>query len=183
MTVISIEFCIALWIADFLQSERGLTPANAALANTLFLAAMLVGRIAGSWLLHRFPPTGMLFASLAVTGAGFLIFWQVQGVTVMAVGLMVAGLGVANLYPTTLSLAVGTAPEQPDQASARASLASGTAIIALPLLLGRIADSVGITLAFGLVGVLTVLAVALLLAVTALLARTAGAVGRETQSH
>ncbi len=59
-------------------------------------------------------------------------------------------------------------------------MASGTAILALPLLLGRIADSVGITLAFGLVGVLTVLAAALLLAVTALLARTTGAVARGT---
>ncbi len=136
----------------------------------------------GSRLLHRFPPKGVLFASLAVTGAGFLIFWQVQAVAVVAFGLMVAGLGVANLYPTTLALAVGTAPAQPDQASARATLASGTAIIALPLLLGRIADSVGITLAFGLVGVLTVLAAALLLAVTALLVRTADVAARRTWS-
>jgi fucose permease len=171
VTVISIEFCIILWIADFLRSERGLAPADAALAGALVLAAMLAGRIAGSRLLQRFSPQGLLFASLAVTMVGFLLFWQVHNMGLVAVGLVAAGLGVANLYPTTLALAVGVAPGQPDQASARASLASGTAIIALPFLLGRIADQVGIAPAFALVGVLTLAAAALLLLVTRLLAR------------
>jgi predicted MFS family arabinose efflux permease len=134
---------------------------------------MLVGRAAGSRLLRRFPARGLVFASLAVTGAGFLIFWRMDGLPLMALGLIVAGLGVANLYPSTLSLEMGAAPGQPDQASARASLASGTAILALPLLLGRLADLVGITPAFGLVGVLTVLSAVLLLAATALQARIA----------
>jgi fucose permease len=180
VSVIAIEFCIAFWIADFLRSERGLIPADAALATTLFLAAMLAGRIVGSRLLRRFPPKTLLFVSLAVTGVGFLIFWQMRDVALVAVGLIVAGLGVANLYPSTLSLAVGAAPGQLDQASARASLASGTAIIALPLLLARIADRVGITPAFGLVGVLTLLAAALLLAASALLSRTPRVPAHET---
>jgi fucose permease len=179
VTVVAVEFCIAFWIADFLQSERGLAQADAALAASLFLVAMLVGRIAGSRLLHRLPPKRLLFVSLAVTAVGFLIFWQMHAVAVVAVGLVVAGLGVANLYPTTLSLAVGAAPGQLDQAGARASLASGTAILALPLLLGRIADAVGITPAFGLVGVLTFAAALLLAAATRLTGRTAlaGATG------
>jgi hypothetical protein len=117
-----------------------------------------------------------------VTALGFLVFWQVRDVAVVAAGLVVAGLGVANLYPSTLALAVGAARDLIDQATARASLASGTAIIALPLLLGRMADRVGITPAFGLVGVLTVLAAALLLAVTALLSRTPGLPAQGTQS-
>jgi hypothetical protein len=37
------------------------------------------------------------------------------------------------------------------QASARASLASGSAILALPLILGRLADAIGIRPAYGLV--------------------------------
>ena len=144
VTVVSIEFCTIYWSADFLQGARGMAPADAALAVTLFLAAMLAGRIAGSQLLRRMPAKSLLFVSLAVTGAGFLVFWLGRAAPASAVGLVVAGLGVANLYPITLSLAMESAPQQLDQASARASLASGTAIIALPLLLGRIADRVGI---------------------------------------
>ncbi len=97
-------------------------------------------------------------------------------------GLIVAGLGVANLYPSTLALTLETAPQQLDQASARASLASGISIIALPLLLGRIADRVGITPAFALVGVLTVLAATLLIFASALQTRATGALARRAQT-
>ena len=57
----------------------------------------------------------------------------------------------ASLYPLILSLAIGTAPHNTIQASARATLASGTAILALPLVLGRLADGVGIRPAYGVV--------------------------------
>ena len=61
------------------------------------------------------------------------------------------GLGIANLYPLLLSLTLGTASNNTVQASARATLASGVAILTLPLVLGRLADAVGIGLAFGVV--------------------------------
>jgi fucose permease len=70
--------------------------------------------------------------------------------------LFLTGLGVANLYPLLLSLAIGAADGDTVQASARATLASGTAILALPLILGGFADTVGIRLAFGVVLVLLV---------------------------
>ena len=71
-------------------------------------------------------------------------------------GLFLTGLGVANLYPLLLSLAIGAASGSTDQAGARATLASGTAILVLPLALGSFADAVGIRLAFGVVLVLLV---------------------------
>jgi len=55
-----------------------------------------------------------------------------------------------------LSLAIGTAGDNTIQASARATLASGTAILALPLVLGRLADAVGIQPAYGVVAVLLI---------------------------
>jgi fucose permease len=68
--------------------------------------------------------------------------------------LFVTGLGVASLYPLILSLAMGTAPNNTVQASARATLASGAAILTLPLVLGRLADAVGIRSAYGVVALL-----------------------------
>lgn len=71
-------------------------------------------------------------------------------------GLFLTGLGVANLYPLILSLAIGAANGNTVQAGARATLASGTAILALPLALGRFADMLGIRAAYGIVVLLLV---------------------------
>ncbi|HMB24565.1 MAG TPA: hypothetical protein VKP08_17095, partial [Anaerolineales bacterium] len=68
----------------------------------------------------------------------------------------IAGLGVASLYPLLLSLAIGAADGNTVQAGARATLASGTAILALPLILGRLADAVGIRAAYSVVIVLLI---------------------------
>jgi fucose permease len=86
-----------------------------------------------------------------IAGIGFLLFWKAEGSFIGLGGLFITGLGVANLYPLLLSLAIGTADGNTVQAGARATLASGTAILALPLALGRLADSVGIRLAYGVV--------------------------------
>jgi fucose permease len=73
------------------------------------------------------------------------------------------GLGVANLYPLVLSQAIGTSPRDPVTASARATLASGSAILALPLVLGRIADTAGIRQAYVVVAFLLLSALITLL--------------------
>jgi hypothetical protein len=48
-------------------------------------------------------------------------------------------------------LTIGAANGNTVQASARTTLASGTAILVLPLALGRLADAVGIRSAYGVV--------------------------------
>jgi len=95
-------------------------------------------------------------ASILVASLGFLIFWKSGIVFLGLAGLFLTGLGVASLYPLILSLAMGVAGDNTVQASARATLASGTAILASPLVLGRLADAVGIGLAYGVVVLLLV---------------------------
>lgn len=93
-------------------------------------------------------------ASLFLAGGGFLIFWMTGSILLGEIGLFLTGLGVASLYPMILSLAIGSAGNNTVQAGARATLASGTAILALPLVLGRLADVVGIRPAYGVVVIL-----------------------------
>jgi hypothetical protein len=62
-------------------------------------------------------------------------------------------LGVASLYPLILALTIGSTRDTV-HASTRATLASGTAILTLPLVLGRLADAVGIGPAYGVVAFL-----------------------------
>jgi len=117
---------------------------------------MIMGRVIGSRLVQRFSPRAVVSISILIAGLGFLLFWRTETVIIGLSGLFLTGLGVANLYPLLLSLAIGAAHGSSDQAGARATLASGTAILALPLALGRFADAVGIRLAFGVVLVLLI---------------------------
>ncbi|HEX5944099.1 MAG TPA: MFS transporter, partial [Anaerolineales bacterium] len=153
---VAVEFCMVFWSADYLEQVLEMGKASAAQAISLFLAGMILGRIAGSRLVQRFSTRSVVSVSILMAGLGFLLFWRAETVFLGLSGLFLTGLGVANLYPLLLSLAIGAANGNTDQAGARATLASGTAILALPLALGSFADALGIRLAFGVVLVLLV---------------------------
>jgi len=146
-----VEFCMVFWSANYLEQALGMIKADAAQAVSLFLVAMILGRILGSRLVQRFSTRGVVTAAILIAGIGFIAFWRANNTILALSGLFITGLGVANLYPLILSLAISTAPGKTVQAGARATLASGTAILTLPLVLGWLADSVGIDLAYALV--------------------------------
>ena len=129
----------------------GVAKGSAAQAVSLFLGGMIVGRLASSRLVQRFATYRLVLASILLASAGFLAYWMAANPLLAEAGLFVTGLGVAGLYPLILSLAIGASAGKTVQASARATLASGTGSFALPLVLGRLADAVGIRLAYGVV--------------------------------
>lgn len=171
--VVAIEMAIAVWATDFLANIVGLGGTRAALAFGAFPAAMLSGRMAGSRLTQRWSSQVLLPAALAVTLLGFPIFWLSRVAMLNVLGLFIAGLGIANLYPLTLSTAVGVAADQSNQASARASLAVGTALLGIPLLLGWLSDQIGIQIAYGIVVLLALLAFAVVINSRLLLKKSA----------
>jgi fucose permease len=117
---------------------------------------MIVGRILGSRLVQRFSARALVTVSILLAAIGFLLFWRAENNLLGLSGLFITGLGVASLYPLILSLSISAANGNTVQAGARATLASGTAILALPLALGRLADAVGIRSAYGVVLLLLV---------------------------
>ncbi len=137
-----------------MEKVLGLLKADAAQAVSLFFAGMILGRWAVSRLVRRFYTPRLVVAAIGLAGVGFLIFWRAGSALLGMFGLFLTGLGVASLYPLILSLAIGASGNNPIQASARATLASGAAILALPLILGRLADAIGIGPAYAVVIVL-----------------------------
>lgn len=161
LLAVSIEFCMITWGADYLGKVVGLSRSNAALGMSVFMGAMLLGRLVNSRLVFRLPASQLTGPLLGLASAGFLLFWLAPGAWATA-GLGLTGLGVSGLYPLFASQALGACPGQMVEGSARFLLASGLAIFALPLLLGRLADWMGIHAAYGLVAVLLVLSVVVL---------------------
>jgi fucose permease len=156
--VVAVEMSMVVWANDFLITIAGLSRIDAALGFSAFPAAMLIGRIAGSRLTRRWSSLTLLLFFLTITLIGFPIFWLARLATFNIIGLFITGLGIANLFPLTLSIAVGLAADQSNKASARVSLGVGTALLTAPLLLGWLADHVSLQSAYGIVIVLMVAA-------------------------
>ncbi len=158
---VSVEWCTIFWGADFLQNSVGLGRVTASTLMSVFFLAMVIGRFTGSRLTHTRTLTLLLPAAVALAMLGFFVFWLAPLALLNVAGLFVAGLGIANLYPFTLSTASGVVkPSQADQASGRLVLASGSAILITPQALGTLADQIGIKGAYGVAGVFLVLAAA-----------------------
>lgn len=151
---VAVEFCMVFWSAGYLETELHMLKASAAQGVSLFLAGMILGRLAGSVLVRRIQSEVVVLTSTFLALLGFVIFWLADTPLTGLGGLFLAGLGTANLYPLILSLAIASAGALTVEASSRATLASGTAILLLPLFLGGLADVVGIRWAFGIVVIL-----------------------------
>ncbi|GAB4414405.1 MAG: MFS transporter [Anaerolineae bacterium] len=157
---VSIEWCLIFWGADFLEKVIGLSQVNAATMMSIFFGAMVVGRFVGSRLTRIVPGATLLLLAIGITLVGFPLFWLARFAPLNLTGLFIAGLGVANMFPLTLSVALNVVPTQADVASPRLSLGGGTAILLAPLVLGWTADQLNIQNAYGIVALLTVIAAA-----------------------
>jgi fucose permease len=153
---VAIEFCMVFWSADYMERELGMLRSNAAKTVSLFLAGMIIGRLLSSWILRYVGTYKIVMASCLFGLLAFLLYWRTDIAWMGMVGLALTGLFVASLYPLLLSIAIGSAKGNTVQAGARATLASGTAILTLPLVLGRFADMIGLRDAFAVVAILFV---------------------------
>lgn len=144
----AVEFCVVYFGAEVL-TIAGLAPASAASAMSSFYLGILASRIAGGRLTRRPDRTvKLLWWSLVVSSIGFLAFWQSGQPIVAVAGLFIFGLGVANLFPLSLALTLAAAPGHTDAANARTQLLDGLLVITAPLVLGKLADALGLTATF-----------------------------------
>jgi len=160
---VGVEFCFSVWGASFLEKISGLTLDNAIIGSTIFAFCVLCGRLSGIFIIQRTGPWNLAFVSLIIALIGFFIFWLSTPVIFVMIGLGIAGLGVANLFATTLSLALAAEPNNSAKAAARTPITTGLAIIITPLMLGALADHIGLYAGYAIVPVLIVLCIAALI--------------------
>jgi MFS family permease len=155
LLAVSVEFCMVFWAASaFIAWDRATLSQAPALAS-LFLVGMATARALSARIIGRIPDQrALILACAAAALAGFALFWAAPTLTLAAAGLLVTGLGVALLYPTTVSRVIAAWPDAPDRASARAALGSGLAIGVAPFLLAQASDRIGLRAAFLVVPVL-----------------------------
>lgn len=166
VVVVSVETSCGFWGSTLVQRRVGVPAADAALVTGGFFLGMLIGR--GGLSLDRFArhrPETLVRTGLGLAIVGAAIAWLASSVPIGAIGLFVAGLGVSGQYPLGVTMTLPLGANAPSAAAARLTLASGTAVLLAPLVLGASADVVGVEVAWILVPVLAVIAIALSVAI------------------
>ncbi|WP_371403688.1 MFS transporter [Kribbella sp. NBC_00662] len=154
---VSVEFCFVVWAVARLVAT-GLPTATAALLGSAFPIGMAAGRAIGPIRWRGWSP---VLPSGALAACGTLMVSLFDSPAIVALGLVVAGLGVAPLYPVTLASLVATPGLSSARLSAIGAMASGTAILLAPAILAVLARAVDLRTAYlvtlPLIGVLLLL--------------------------
>lgn len=142
------EGSVGDWSAIYLKDYQGADTETAAIALTVFALAMAVMRFAGDHFVHRFGPFAILQISGAFAATGLVIALLAPSPTVAIAGYAISGLGIAVLFPVTLSIAPRFRGGLSTGASvaAVATLGYGGFLIGPPII-GLLADHVGLHLA------------------------------------
>jgi len=143
------------WLAVALVDGHGVSHAVGVAGFAVFVLAMTVGRFAGTGLIDRFGRVAVLWATMALAGAGVLLIVLAENPVLVVTGIVLWGVGASLGFPVGMSAAA----DDPVRAAARVSVVSTigyAAFLVGPPLLGFVGDEVGTLNALLVVAVLLV---------------------------
>jgi fucose permease len=117
------------------------------LANALFIFLLLLGRSLGSVVLNWISAKPFLVVTVLVTILGLFGLMLAPNQNVAIAGIVLAGLGCANIFPLVFSITVNALPERSNEISGLMV----TAIVGgafLPPLMGLLADQTSVKTGF-----------------------------------
>ena len=141
---VAVEFCFVIWAVARLVAA-GLPMATAALLGSAFPIGMAAGRAIGPLHLREWSP---LVPGGVLAASGTLLVSLFDSPVLVTAGLVIAGIGVAPLYPVTLAALVATPGFSPARLAALGASASGVAILLAPAMLAGLARVVDLRTAF-----------------------------------
>ncbi|MCO1654585.1 MFS transporter [Pseudonocardia humida] len=152
------EWCITGWGATYVEEAAHVSTDTAVALMAGYFGGVVAGRLLGSRLARRHDPAPLLALALAVATAGFAVLWPSTGPAQALIGLSLLGIGLGNLFPLGMSVAVGLAPGRAVLASGRVVGMTSFAVLLAPLTVGTLADATSLTAALWVVPVFLALA-------------------------
>jgi MFS family permease len=151
------EAAAADWSAVYLHTAAHASQGVAAWGYAAFSLAMAGGRLMGDRLVERIGSARLVRAA-ALTGAvGLTVGLLVPVTAVVIVAFAVLGLGMATVVPLTFSAAGSTPGHDPGTAVAAVATVGYGGWMLAPPVIGFVAQGTSLTVALGLVAVITAL--------------------------
>ncbi|CAN5637955.1 MFS transporter [soil metagenome] len=148
ITAAFVEGGLADWAGIYLRSGVGTAAEVAALGYAAFSLGMALGRLGGDATKERVGSVRMLQGGMVLVAVSVTMTLLVGNAVLALIGLVLAGLGVANAIPQLFG-AAGRIPPAGPSLSAVFTMAY-TAFLLGPPIIGVAADATGVTLALGL---------------------------------
>jgi MFS family permease len=143
------------WVPLHITTDLAGGPGIAAAAYAAVTLALTVGRLCGSRLLERFGQTRVVVVGGAVASFGALVAALSPSLWMVLLGLLITGLGLANIFPVALARA--GAIGGPDGIALASTLGYGGILLAPPSI-GFLADAFGLPIAMTVIAPMVALA-------------------------
>lgn len=114
---------VYVFITQYLQLVRGLTPLQAGWATLPWALSFIVGSLAAPRLARRHAPARILGTGLGAAAIGFALLWAADtpwGLAAMIIGMVVMSLGLAPVFTVANQMLISAAP--PERAGAASAL-------------------------------------------------------------
>jgi predicted MFS family arabinose efflux permease len=151
-----IEGAMADWGAIFLRDQLSASLATAPLGFAAYSLAMALGRFQGDWLRDRYSSARLMAASGAVAATGLLAILLSPSILLAVAGFFTVGLGVSIIVPVLFSIAGHLPGVDGERSMAQITLIGYAGLLSGPPLLGFIAHSLGLPVAFTLLMALAI---------------------------
>jgi fucose permease len=140
------EVSMSSQVPILMKESFGLDNLGLIISWMVFFLPILIGRFAGAAILRKLKPVSFLIitVSIAVLGIVLLLFGSMP---VAFAGIVLVGLGFANIFPLVFSITIDKLPERSNELSGLMVFAIvGGAFI--PMVTGAVADSFSLVAGF-----------------------------------
>lgn len=156
------ETCAGGWVASYARRMDAGSHSFWALTPAFFWGAMLIGRMTAPLLLGRLRETTVASAGLTIAIFGITVLLLARSMTPIVVGASLSGLGLASVFPISVSMLARWFGENSTRVSGAVFSGGNLGGAALPWLVGALSTRYGslrIGFVVPLLGALIMLAV------------------------
>lgn len=156
--VISCEIAALMWSSELLAQNAPQLAAIAGLGAAFFGLSNALVRFPGDWLRTHFNETTLMSVLILVAAVGFAGLSLSEGFVANVAFFALVGMGVAILCPCLFAMAGRETPHNRAAGLSVAMLVAGVPRIAMPTVIGTVAELYSTRVAFGLCSIALVCA-------------------------